>query len=56
MDTLKHCSDMLSELRTSFLTPKNYYELCKYLDKFILNFIKFILYYIFIYSLILLLL
>jgi len=27
MDTLKHCSDMLSELRTSFLTPKNYYEL-----------------------------
>jgi len=29
MDALKHCSDMLSELRTSFLTPKNYYELCK---------------------------
>jgi vacuolar protein sorting-associated protein 35 len=27
MDALKHCSDMLSELRTSFLTPKNYYEL-----------------------------
>ncbi|KAG0199247.1 Vacuolar protein sorting-associated protein 35 [Mortierella sp. GBA30] len=29
MDGLKHCSTMLSELRTSALTPKNYYELCK---------------------------
>ncbi|KAF9583587.1 Vacuolar protein sorting-associated protein 35, partial [Lunasporangiospora selenospora] len=28
MDGLKHCSTMLSELRTSSLTPKNYYELC----------------------------
>ncbi|KAI9278650.1 vacuolar protein sorting-associated protein 35 [Phascolomyces articulosus] len=27
MDGLKHCSNMLSELRTSALTPKNYYEL-----------------------------
>lgn len=29
MDGLKHCSNMLAELRTSALTPKNYYELCK---------------------------
>ncbi|CAG8503241.1 24133_t:CDS:10 [Dentiscutata erythropus] len=27
MDGLKHCSTMLAELRTSVLTPKNYYEL-----------------------------
>ncbi|KAJ3194022.1 Vacuolar protein sorting-associated protein 35 [Irineochytrium annulatum] len=27
MDALKHCSTMLAELRTSSLTPKNYYEL-----------------------------
>ncbi|KAI9492819.1 vacuolar protein sorting-associated protein 35 [Zychaea mexicana] len=27
MDGLKHCSNMLAELRTSALTPKNYYEL-----------------------------
>ncbi|KAJ1945754.1 retromer complex subunit Vps35 [Kickxella alabastrina] len=27
MDGLKHCSTMLNELRTSALTPKNYYEL-----------------------------
>ncbi|KAF9993886.1 Vacuolar protein sorting-associated protein 35 [Entomortierella chlamydospora] len=27
MDGLKHCSTMLAELRTSNLTPKNYYEL-----------------------------
>ena len=26
-DALKHCSTMLSELRTSLLSPKNYYEL-----------------------------
>jgi hypothetical protein len=30
MDGLKHCSTMLLELRTSSLTPKTYYELCKY--------------------------
>ena len=28
MDGLKHASNMLSELRTSLLSPKNYYELC----------------------------
>ena len=28
MDALKHASTMLSELRTSLLTPKSYYELC----------------------------
>lgn len=28
MDGLKHASDLLKELRTSTLTPKNYYELC----------------------------
>lgn len=28
MDALKHASTMLSELRTSLLSPKNYYELC----------------------------
>ncbi|KAJ2704440.1 retromer complex subunit Vps35, partial [Coemansia spiralis] len=27
LDGLKHCSTMLNELRTSALTPKNYYEL-----------------------------
>ncbi|KAI9017293.1 vacuolar protein sorting-associated protein 35 [Gaertneriomyces semiglobifer] len=27
MDALKHCSTMLSELRTATLTPKSYYEL-----------------------------
>ncbi|KAI9208650.1 vacuolar protein sorting-associated protein 35 [Polychytrium aggregatum] len=27
MDALKHCSTMLTELRTSALTPKSYYEL-----------------------------
>ncbi|OAD73630.1 hypothetical protein PHYBLDRAFT_177503 [Phycomyces blakesleeanus NRRL 1555(-)] len=27
MDALKHCSNMLAELRTSALTPKTYYEL-----------------------------
>lgn len=30
MDALKSASTMLSELRTSSLSPKNYYELCKY--------------------------
>lgn len=28
MDSLKHASNMLGELRTSTLTPKMYYELC----------------------------
>lgn len=28
MDGLKHASNMLGELRTSFLSPKTYYELC----------------------------
>jgi len=28
MDALKHCSNMLSELRTGMLSPKYYYELC----------------------------
>lgn len=28
MDGLKHASSMLKELRTSVLSPKNYYELC----------------------------
>lgn len=30
MDALKSASTMLSELRTSTLSPKNYYELCEY--------------------------
>lgn len=29
-DALDHASKMLSELRTSHLTPKNYYILCRY--------------------------
>lgn len=29
MDALKHASSMLSELRTSLLSPKSYYELCE---------------------------
>lgn len=29
MDALKHASNMLGELRTSMLSPKSYYELCK---------------------------
>lgn len=29
MDALKSASTMLSELRTSSLSPKNYYELCE---------------------------
>lgn len=29
MEGLRHASLMLSELRTSFLTPKFYYRLCK---------------------------
>ena len=28
MDALKHASTMLLELRTSLLSPRNYYELC----------------------------
>lgn len=30
MDALKCASTMLAELRTSLLSPKSYYELCKY--------------------------
>lgn len=30
MDALKSASLMLAELRTSSLSPKQYYELCKY--------------------------
>jgi vacuolar protein sorting-associated protein 35 len=30
MDALKCASTMLGELRTSLLSPKSYYELCKY--------------------------
>ncbi|CAG8461000.1 2769_t:CDS:2, partial [Scutellospora calospora] len=33
MDGLKHCSTMLAELRTSALTPKNYYELSAFICK-----------------------
>lgn len=29
MDALKGASTMLGELRTSLLSPKSYYELCK---------------------------
>ena len=29
MDALKHASNMICELRTSLLSPKNYYSLCK---------------------------
>lgn len=32
MDALKCASNMLGELRTSLLSPKNYYELCKWLN------------------------
>lgn len=31
LDALKCASTMLSELRTSMLSPKSYYELCKYI-------------------------
>lgn len=30
MDALKLASTMLGELRTSLLSPKSYYELCKF--------------------------
>lgn len=33
LDALKCASAMLSELRTSMLSPKSYYELCKLLIK-----------------------
>lgn len=36
MDALKSASTMLSELRTSSLSPKNYYELCKWLSPVVL--------------------
>jgi hypothetical protein len=29
MEALKHASNMVGELRTSMLGPKNYYALCK---------------------------
>lgn len=29
MDALKNASNMICELRTSLLSPKNYYVLCK---------------------------
>jgi vacuolar protein sorting-associated protein 35 len=29
-EALKHSSNMLCELRTSLLSPKNYFSLCKY--------------------------
>lgn len=32
MDALKCASTMLGELRTSLLSPKSYYELCKHND------------------------
>jgi vacuolar protein sorting-associated protein 35 len=35
MDALKSASTMLAELRTSSLTPKQYYELCEYLYQFV---------------------
>ncbi len=38
MDALKSASTMLSELRTSSLSPKNYYELCK--SRFAASFTK----------------
>ena len=31
MDALKSASTMLAELRTSSLSPKQYYELCQYI-------------------------
>lgn len=30
MDGLKHAANMLSELRTSYLSPKFYYRLCNF--------------------------
>lgn len=38
MDALKSASTMLGELRTSLLSPKSYYELCKYCDLVLLLF------------------
>ena len=29
MDALKHASNLVSELRTSLLSPKDYYSLCQ---------------------------
>ena len=34
MDALKSASTMLSELRTSLLSPKSYYELCILISNF----------------------
>jgi hypothetical protein len=33
MDALKHCSNMLGELRTGLLSPKYYYELCMHTER-----------------------
>lgn len=45
MDGLKHASNMLSELRTSLLSPKSYYELCIF---FIKAFRAFFIYYFYV--------
>jgi len=42
LDALKCASTMLSELRTSMLSPKSYYELCKSIHKYILFSLSFI--------------
>jgi hypothetical protein len=47
MDGLKHASNMLNELRTSLLSPKSYYELCKLnslIVKAVRNSVKFHMY------------
>lgn len=31
-EALKHSSAMLCELKTSLLSPRNYFQLCKYLQ------------------------
>lgn len=35
MDALKHASNMISELRTSLLSPKTYYSLCIHLFQYV---------------------
>lgn len=37
MDALKSASLMLAELRTSSLSPKQYYELCVYSPQLLMN-------------------
>lgn len=39
MDALKSASTMLGELRTSLLSPKSYYELCKSALKHCMGFV-----------------